>query len=201
MLLPVWLLLTGCATKVGYPFNYAVTPALAPGKLQVLDCLSTFGDNPVARDESTTMAGQFEMVRYVYGESKGGTARVHSVVLEFKNTLLNAFIYVSSFEGETNSVPLDKVDKIVNRVSTKAEVLKALGKPNGQARCPSMLVEFQQKCENCVEIWSWESLSTFSTSTTSKRGRGKNKPSIKSIYIAFDQAGVVSQIQTTDDPN
>jgi hypothetical protein len=197
VIVAVAALLSGCAS-VGHKFNYNAAANLELGKMQTSDCQSVFGDKPTATSITTTADGKFEVARYSYAFADMGTARARTVILEFKDGNLNGYVYLSSFDREQNPVALEKVSQIKDHASTKSEVFGMLGKPNGKALCPSTLVDFKQPCEKCVEVWTWQGMSSLSTFGSAYGGK---QPAIKTIFVSFDKDGVVSGIQTNDTSN
>jgi hypothetical protein len=185
--------LCGCAS-VGHSFNNTAAENLDIGQMQSSDYRSVFGKKPVATALTTTADGRFEVARYSYAFADLGTAKARILILEFKDGKLNAFVYLSSFDEHQTHVPFDKINEISSRVSTKTDVLKVLGKPNGKALCPSTLEDFKGKCEKCVEIWTWQTMSSISTFGAAYGGK---QPSIQNIYISFDKDGVVSEVSTS----
>ena len=197
LLIAASALISGCAS-VGHKFNYDASANLELGKMQASDYQSIFGGKPTATSKTTTADGKFEVVRYTYAFADMGTARARTVVLEFKDGRLNAYVYLSSFDREQNPVALEKVSQIKDRVSTKSEVLDILGKPNGKALCPSTLDDFKQRCEKCIEVWTWQGMGSLSTFGAAYGGK---RPAIKTIFVSFDKNGVVSESQINDTSN
>ncbi len=133
-------------------------------------------------------------LQYSYGNGNLARSNARVLALEFKNGKLNAFEYVSSFDEHQTHVSPDMVNQISSHVSTKTDVLKALGKPSGKALCPSTLEDFKDQCKKCVEIWAWQTATGVSTVGAAFAG---NRPSFQDVYIGFDKDGVVSDVITT----
>jgi hypothetical protein len=192
----VWFALatvfSGCAS-LGHSFNSKVAQQLDFGSVQTSNYRSVLGENPTATEQRSTPGGKFEIVRYTNAFGALGTASARVLLLEFKEDKLNAFMYLSSFAEDQTHTPADNVNQISSHVSTKTDVLNILGKPNGKAHCPSNLEDFKDKCEKCVEVWKWNSISSHSTLGSAYGGQ---KLSTKSVSIGFDKDGVVSEINT-----
>jgi hypothetical protein len=186
--------LSGCAS-VGHNFNYTAAATLDLGKMQASDAKSLFGGKPDATTQTITADGKFEVSRYSYAFADMGSARARTVIVEFKNGRLNAYVYLSSFDKEQSPIDLEKVGQIKEHQSTKSEVLNILGKPNGKALCPSTLDDFKKRCETCTEVWTWQGMSSLSTFGAAYGGK---KPAIKTIFVSFDKEGVVSDFQTNE---
>ena len=196
-LLPfIAMFLSGCAS-VGQSFDYSKAQKLELGQLQFSNYQSVFG-KPNATAEQTDNDAKFETARYTYAYANLGSANSRILVLEFKDGKLNAFVYLSSFDGEATPVPSDKVTQITKGVSTKADVQKALGTPNGKALCPSLLGDFKDRCKGNSEIWTWQSISSVSTFGAAYGGKGQNT---MTLFVTFDANGIVSGIESATASN
>jgi hypothetical protein len=183
-------LLSGCA-GLGHGFNYNAVANLELRKTQVSDCAAIFGAKPNATSEVTTADGKFETERYQDVGVDTVVDRACIVVLEFKDGSLNAFTQLSNLDNEQNLVLIENASQVKIHASTKADVLRILGIPNGKALCPSLLSK--SECEKCVEVWCWQSMGTISKFAFANG----YKPETKSIVVSFDKDGTVSNIETT----
>jgi len=111
--------------------------------------------------------------------------------LEFKDGKLNAYVHASNFESETTLAPMNKINQLKRGESTKAEVFKLLGKPNGKALCPSTLADFKDKCDGNSEIWTWQSIGSQPNDGTRTK-----RPSAIRLFVTFNQTGLVKEIET-----
>jgi len=184
--------LCGCAS-VGHNFNNTAVQNLELGQMQSSEYRSVFGEKPAATSTTSTADGTFEVARYTYAYANLGSAKGRTLILEFKDGKLNAFEYLSSFDEDHKAIPFDQATRITNRVSTKSEVVNILGKPTGKALCPTTLDDYKGKCDKCVEVWSWQSMSSISTFGAAYGGA---RPTIQNVFIGFDKDGIVSEVTT-----
>jgi hypothetical protein len=187
-------LVSGCVS-VGHTFSYATASNLELGQLTLSDCRSVFGEKPSAVSQQINADGKYDIVRYTYAHANMGSARARTLILEFKDGKLNAYVYISSFAGELISVPVDKINQLKKGESTKADVLNLLGKPNGKALCPSTLDDFKSRCAGNSEIWTWQSIGSLSTFGAAYGGE---RPTVTTLFVTFDKTGVVNEIQSAN---
>jgi hypothetical protein len=171
-------------------FNYANVPVLELGELKVSEYPERFG-KPTLVGRKTTTEGSFDVVRFrdVKANLAGG-ASGRELVLEFKEGVLNGFFYVSSFDEDRTNADLTKMDEIKVGASTREDVARILGRPQGKARCPTVLRDFKDSCDKGKEIWAWTSADNAET----------RKAPLKAsyVYVAFDSDGKVVDKETTE---
>jgi outer membrane protein assembly factor BamE (lipoprotein component of BamABCDE complex) len=183
--------LSGCAS-VGHDFKTANVSSLQLGQTRDTEYQAMFG-KPSAHLITKNSDGSFDAVRYVYAYADMGSARARALEMEFRNGVLNAYNYVSSFDKDKTSVTADQMQKIERGVSKKDEVLRILGNPCGKALCPCYLAPFKDKCGKGTEIWTWtamEKLSTFG------HAFGGDQIQSSTLIVAFDKAGVVTEVES-----
>lgn len=185
----------GCATA-GHSFRNEAVSSLELGQLKSSECRATFGTHPSATSQELKDEGKFEVVRYTYASANPGTAQGRTLIVEFKNDTLNAFIYVSSFSDDRTLTSFDKASQIVKHVTTKDGVLNLLGKPCGKALSPCTLNDYKNRFGSGVEIWTWQAVSKIVTMAASYGGR--HRPARKSIFVTFDKNGVVAEVLTSE---
>ena len=107
--------------------------------------------------------------------------------------------YISSFDDDRTSANIERLNQIHNEESKMGDIFQILGKPHGKALCPSLSVNYKDKCsENSEEIWSWvvmEKLSTFGAAF------GGKQVEMNSIFITFDKDGVAIEDDFTQRKN
>ena len=178
------LILSSCATAPKR-FNYTSVPALELGQLKVSEYPDRFG-KPTLVGRKITAEGSFDVARF--RDVKGTSGR--ELVLEFKEDVLNAFFYTSSFAEDRTNADLTKTDQLKVGTSTKEDVARILGRPQGKARCPTVLRDFKDSCDKGKEIWAW---------TAADRAPTRNAPLKASyVYVAFDNDGKVVDKETTE---
>jgi hypothetical protein len=188
------LVVTGCASA-GHHFNYAAADSLELGQLQSSEYRKVFGEKPTALLTRTTSDGKFEIARYTYAYADMSTAESRVLILEFKDGNLNAFEHLSSFNCDKTAALVDDADQIKEGLSTKDDILRILGKPNGKAKCPSLLQDFKSLCDKGVEVWNWQAMKKLST-WVAAYGGGRAK--VNSISVVFDANGIVLEIETNE---
>jgi hypothetical protein len=167
-------ILFGCAT-VGGPFPYQNKQNIVIGKTTKDEGIQLFG-SPFGTTKTSNANGNFSILKYAY--ANGGGSRV--LIIEFKDNVLNAYIYVSSFEEDSTKFDYAVGKTIKEGSFNKAVVLKKMGKPAGKALCPSTMGDFKQLCHTEKEVWKW----AFGS---------------KHLNIAFNKNGIVSLIKSSED--
>ena len=180
----------GCAS-VGADFSYKGPASLRLGQTNAADCSSMFG-TPKSTTAKKTADGDFEEALYVHAYADMGTARARSLSLEFRNGLLNAYNFVSSFDEDKTNVNADGFKDIKRGQSTKADVLRLLGEPQGKALAPSENADFKEKLKKGAEAWGWTAIGKLSTFG---HVYGGAQATTLSMYVVFDANGVVTDVE------
>ncbi len=103
------------------------------------------------------------------------------MALEFKDGLLNGYVYYSSFDEDRTKVPRSNIDGIIIGKSTKDDILTLFGKPHGKILCPTTFSNLKVKCDKATEIWLWNQL---------ERG-------YKMMAVSFNKDGEVIDLEMT----
>lgn len=187
------LVLTSCVVSDGHNFDFGNIPKLDLHQMKDTEYNDIFAE-PWREEKTTTGDAKFDNVKYYYatGNTFSSRGSVRILLLEFKDGQLNAYDYASSFDEDKTRVDLANVSKITIGVSTKEEVLIALGKPHGKALCPSEVAIFKDKCDRATEIWGWGEYEKYYTRVKEKR------PKVTEVFVMFDNEGKVSGLKTYD---
>lgn len=174
--------------RVGYDFKHSNVSGLELRQLKSPQHLLRFG-LPRISERTTTPDGNYEIVKYEYGEADMNFIAMRRLMLEFKNGDLNAYLYMSSFANNEINFDAYKASAIKTGSSSKADVLAILGTPHGKAECPSLLPDFKQKCDKGSECWAWVSMPRVVRSN-------RNPASVTKVIVTFDLSGKVTDFQT-----
>jgi outer membrane protein assembly factor BamE (lipoprotein component of BamABCDE complex) len=182
--------MVGCAT-VGKNFNYQKKAELRLGATTQEEAVQLIG-KPLKSSSITKGDGRFEVLQYTYASANLGGAQARVLFLEFKNGILNAHIFNSGFPEDSTAFNMDAAEQVKRGSSTKTDVAQIMGEPSGKAFCPTTLNDFKDMASNSTEIWSW---------IYTSKSKGLDTSTIKSriVKISFDDAGIVSDIQTTEE--
>ena len=172
------MLFSGCAS-VGDNFPYQEYQSLELGKSSNEDYRVVFG-NPQTVTSEDTDDGRFEIVNYIYGKANLGSAGGRALILEYKDGLLNSYIYASSFKEEKPVLDIGKLTQIERRVSTIEHALQILGEPSGMAICPSKSPSFKNRCESVEEVYAWSLVE-----------RAKSQ----SVFLGINSDGIVDRVE------
>lgn len=165
---------TACAT-VGRSFNHTNVLILEIGALKSDAYQRVFG-KPWNVQTSTNSDGKFEDIRFLYARGDIATSTARVLDLESRDGVLNAWIYISGFDEDRTVVDLALTDKIQKGIHRQNEVQALLGKPHGKAVCPSLLVDYKDRCKG-VEIWAWGALNKLVT-----MGRNPSETAMISLF-------------------
>jgi len=189
-------MLCGCAS-VGRDFKHQNTASLALGETRSSDYQTLFG-KPNSVEVKDTADGKFELIRYLYAYADMGSARTRLLDLEFRDSLLNSYHYMSSFDKDKTVMNADQLQGIQRGTSKKSDVLQLLGKPHGMARCPSHDADFKDRCAKGAEVWLWTVVGKVSTFGAAYGG---DQVEIQNIFVVFDNEGVVTEVETSKTSN
>jgi len=179
----LFLCFSSCAT-VGKKFNFEFTPELELGKTTRSQAVTMLGPD-YESTEVTNKDGSFKILSYTYAKGSLAGANVRHLRLEFKQDVLNAHVYLSSFAEDATDFNYPASESIEIGISTKENLLQMLGKPSGKGNCPTTLEDFNSKCDNNDhEIWSWIYISPM-------KGTNSDTMKRKNTAVVFDGDGVV----------
>jgi hypothetical protein len=183
------VLLCSCATAPKH-HSYRDTGGLTIGKTTPAECRELFGQPRETRDE-TSAGGSFEIFRYVELADRNAQGNARTLVVEFKNGVLNGFASASSFAEDRSTFPVTNVAKIKFAKSTKAEVEQLLGKPDGKVRCPTKLFRDRDSETDGLEAWIYHELQPVPLFGPK---RGKRTYIGATCAVVFDVDGLVTDI-------
>ena len=189
------LLFCSCAV-VGHKFEAPSPDQLEFGKLTPADALAHFG-KPLVKNESVTPDGSFEVYKYTYAENGVGAVNNRQLLLEFKDGKLNGYYFLSTFDKDKTKVDLTNVDKLKAGLGklTRDEVTALAGRPNGKALCPTVLLDFKDKCDKNTEVWGW--LMSDNINVWVPR-----RVKTSDLYISFGSDGKISGVTSSNsNPN
>lgn len=175
-------LMAGCA---GTNFKRPDAGALTTGKSTFADVTRVMGP-PEQTGEGLKNGEKLRHLRYVYAEGAGvgrypGVVPARAMVFSLFNDLVVAQEFVSSFPEDATDFDESKVSAIVTGRSSRADVLRALGNPNGDAIHPVI--------RNRGEV-------AILYSYSHAKGSAFNmKFYAKSLLVSFGPDGVVSDVE------
>lgn len=179
-------LLCGCAS-VGHDFKYQNTSLLELKQTRRSDCEAMFG-KAKSVEVKNTADGRFESVDYLWARAvvvSSDTSR--RLTLEFRNGVLNGYVYASNFEQDKTSANVGRLKEIKPGAARKEDVLRIVGKPTIKMLCPSAFSN--SVCQDGIEAWGWAEM-----------GRGNGIPP-QVMLVYFDKDGVVTKAEATPAKN
>lgn len=131
------LALAGCA---GTNFKRPEPGTLTVGKSTAADVSKVMGP-PEQVGEAVKNDQKIKVVRYAYAEGAGtgkypGVVPARAMVFSTHDDVLVGVEFVSSFPDDATEFDESKMAEIVKGKSTRADVVKILGRPNGEAIYP-----------------------------------------------------------------
>jgi hypothetical protein len=179
-------LLCGCAS-IGHDFKYQNTSLLELKQTHRSDCEAMFG-KPTSVQVKNSNDGRFESLDYLWAHAVVVSSdRSRRLRLEFRDGVLNAYLYASNFEQDKSSANVIRLKEIIPGKAKKEDVLRIVGKPFGKVLCPSSF--FKSYCQDGTEAWLWSEMA---------RGDG-SKPQVMLVF--FDQDGVVTKSEASPTKN
>jgi len=182
------LLAGGCA-NVGEKFDATKARSLDLGSMHDTDFRAAFGD-PRTDIKQSSDSGSFEEVTYLYAHADLSNAQARQLSLEFRDGVLNAFNYLSSFDEDKTTADTQKMESVKKGVSTKTDVLAILGAPSGKVKCPTQMTDFVKYAKPGVaEMWCWAAFGSVSTF-------GDHSTNSTVIVVSFNPSGVATDVIT-----
>jgi hypothetical protein len=183
----IWM--GGCAS-VGTKFDHQNVLSLELGKTSYKDSVSMFGEAAKVEVKQNS-DGMFQLVLYVYVHANIGTAKERQLTLEFRDDLLNAYSYASSFKEDQTLVNTDQLSEIERGTTRGRDMEDLLGRPDGKARCPSET--FKIWCAVGTEVWVWRSMNRLSTFGAAYAGI---QTKTNTVFVVLDNEGLVVDFGT-----
>lgn len=183
----ILLITSGCASAtVGARYVHHNIENIAIGTTSRSDAVRFFGP-PYGTINTSNSDGDFAILKYLYAFAKTGSPTGSRVLLlEFKESILNAYVSLSTFEEDSTEFDFEAGKRIQAHRSKKADTLQSVGEPAGKAICPSTLTEYKDFCVPGREVWMW----LFN----SKEGR---KTVTSTLRVAFDDGDIVSLVDSS----
>ena len=130
--------MSGCAT-VGKDFSSEGVKQLTIGKTSENEVLQTFGE-PSSRQDRSENNNQFKLLRYSYAKGTVNSGKGRSLTAEFKDGVLNAYLFQSALEGDSTDFNFDAINKARQKGLRLDEIVSLMGRPTGEVRFPSLLL-------------------------------------------------------------
>jgi hypothetical protein len=186
------LMLCSCAS---FGPDFHPNPAvLKLGQFKSSECIKLFGESN-GTQYKTTSDGKYELVNYQYTKNILGSVNSRLLILEFKDGVLNAYEFSSSFDEDKTKADLQGADHLREGIGklSQDDVTHALGEPDGKSLCPTTLSDYKDKCAKGTEIWAW-----FSTDKLKFGFSNHYDEKATTVYVIFDANGKVSDVQTEE---
>ncbi len=181
--------LSGCAS-VGKNYNFSNVNRVEINELNIDEARTLFGE-PLKTGKTMTAEGTFDILRYEYAYANQAVAQTRLLILEFLNGNLNAYVTKSNFDEDRTLYDFDKVETI-KIGDTREQIESALGSSHGQAKCPSTLDDYKDRCKEAASVLLWISekkMSTYGTRVTE----------ISYVFALLDSRSVLSSLDFSTD--
>jgi hypothetical protein len=176
------LLFTGCASSKGQ-FNHENRSSFVIGKTSEKEVLQLMGGEPGHVSMAADEKGSRDTMSYFNYESIAFSSFLYrSIELEFRDNLLNGYLYTTTFTEEAINPEFGGLSQITKDTSNRFDVLRVMGEPSGKALCPTgFSSELLIHCSNGTELWMWKA--------------NEPKPGhYKQVRITFNRNGIVSGV-------
>lgn len=180
-------LLVGCTHTRGRNFDYLQVNQLQLGQTTKQQALAMFGEPKVEKEISNDF-NDFTLLQYVFIEinnarpqDSGGRA----MTLEFVDDKLNGYVYSATYDGDLGPRSLSGKSHVNRQSSKRADVIAAMGQPDGKAYYTTTLEVFKEGSGE--EIWLYD-----------QETRQEDQSVIaEKTLIGFDRDGVVDNVTTS----
>lgn len=181
--------LSGCAS-VGKNYDVSNVNRVKINELNIDEARKLFGE-PLKTGKTITGEGTFDILRYEYAYANQAVAQSRLLILEFLNSKLNAYVTKSNFDEDRTLYDFDKV-KTINIGDTREQIVSKLGSSHGQAKCPSTLVDYKDRCKEAASVLLWISEKKMST-------YGAHINEISYVYALLDNKGILLGLDASTD--
>ena len=190
------LLATACVS-VGRDFPQLQPDSLVLGQTAISEVIAKYGppqgrtkrssDEPTAASQVNNedlpaglrrapVAGNIETLTYLYARAAGRGANSRLLTMSFWNDHLASWTYASNFDADNTNFDESKLPSFANGKTTRADVVRELGKPGGESVYPFVANQGNR------------SLSHQYVSTTTNRGflSSSSETNTKIVRFLFD---------------
>lgn len=176
---------TGCTHQAGNDFQIVKTNNIQLGKTTNEQARRMFGDPKVEKNVSNDY-NDYNIWSYIFVESRSfNQSDGRIMVLEFVDNTLNGYFYASTFDSDAPPQNLRAKNKINRQSSTRADVARILGVPDGKAYANTTLEMFQEGVGE--EIWLYQQ----------ETEEVDNSIVSEKILVGFDRDGVVETVTSS----
>lgn len=129
----------GCTT-FGTNFSSEGVKKLSIGSTTEKEIIDAFGA-PFKRQTRFENNIQYQVLSYIYGQGMATGNQFRQLDLEFRNGVLNAYVFNSQLKEDSTDFDIDAVSKLSKKPLTLSEVVSVMGHYNGEVRFPSILLK------------------------------------------------------------
>ncbi len=129
----------GCATA-GVNFSSEGVKRLSIGSTTEKEVIEAFGE-PFKRQTRSEKNIQYQLLIYTYARGTANGAKGRTLEVEFTNGVLNGYLFSSAFKDDSTDFNIDAVSKLNEKPLTLNDVVSLIGRPHGEVRLPSILLE------------------------------------------------------------
>ncbi len=155
------------------------------GKTTNLQARRMFGNPKVEKNVSNDY-NDYNIWTYIFMESRAfNQSDGRIMVLEFVDGKLNGYFYASSYESDAPPQNLRAKNQINRQSSTRADVARILGVPDGKAYSNTTLEDFHEGVGEEIWLYQQETQAVDNSIVSEK------------ILVGFDRDGTVETITSS----
>ena len=137
----------------GNEFNYKYNTYLKLNETTLDLVIEHFG-KPSERYDINTSVAQYVVLRFYMADIKLFTGKARLTYMQFRNGVLNAYVYGSNYNLDNSKFDFSKAKKVKIGQSMD-EIIELIGKPTGKSNCPVNTGQFSGFCKKGKYTWLW----------------------------------------------
>ncbi len=153
ILLFLFTTLSAGIVEAGSDFNYKYNDRLKLNET-TLDLVTEYFGTPSERYDINTSVAQYVVLRFYMANIKLFTGKARLTYMQFKNGVLNAYVYGSNYNRDKTKFDFQKAKEVKVGQSLE-EITELIGKPTGKSNCPVNTGQFSGFCQKGKYTWLW----------------------------------------------
>ena len=145
--------LNAAIVEHGNDYNYKYNDRLKLNETSLEKVIKYFG-KPSERYDINTSAAQYVVLRFYMADIKLFTGKARLTYMQFRNGVLNAYVYGSNYNRDHTKFDYKKAKHIKLGQSIE-EISSYIGEPTGKSNCPVNTGQFSGFCKKGKYTWLW----------------------------------------------
>lgn len=180
-------LIAGCTHTQGRNFAFQKVNQLQLGQTTKAEALAMFGE-PKVEKEITNDFNDYTLLQYIFVEINNARPQdsgARAMTLEFVDNKLNGYLYSATYDGDLGPRNLSGKSRVNRQASSRADVIRAMGQPDGKAYYNTTLEIFEEGSGEEIWVYDQETREEDDSIVAEK------------TLVGFDRDGIVDNVTTS----